>query len=145
MIKTIKELKKEGWQQISADIWLYKHAENHYIFYNTKTYTLGEHVWSKSFEKNLTNYIRNCVGINMTKSKFFKTYGEEEGKMMIIINIAKLYTKNPLVFYSTKNGKKVYERQMIVTDPNYRIGMKVIAYIHNEEIIGKHFDNVVYK
>lgn len=142
MIKSVQQLQKEGWQQICTDIWMLNHKENHYLFYNTKTYALAEHIWTKSFAKNLTDWIRNGMGLGMTKAKFFKTHGDEKGKMLILIDMAKLYTKEPHIYYSTENGKKVYCRNMITIDPDYHNGMKAVAEIQTEKIIGRNFDNV---
>jgi hypothetical protein len=143
MIKSINELQKEGWKKICTDIWMIEHKSDHYLFYSEKFNMIHEHIWTKRFEKDLTSYIKMSLRNNMTKAKFFKTYGEEEGKKMILINLAKLYLKEPQIYYSTVNGKKLYCRTMITIDQDYHNGMQVVAEVETEKIIGRHFDNVI--
>jgi hypothetical protein len=141
MIKTIKELKKEGWKQIGKHTWLFNYSENHFLFHNTEYKTIAQLNWNKRFEKDLTYHIKESIGLHMTKSKFFKTYGEEVGKMMILINMANLYGKTGYC-YSTKTGNKLYIREMVITDKDYYKSMGVLVEVNTEKILSRNFDNV---
>lgn len=138
MIKTEKELKKDGWEQLNNILWKKDHKPM-ILFYNTETYKLSDIDFERFIEKEMSGYVNYCWQIR--KKKFFDTFGEEEGMKMILIKLADNSTYDGNYCYS--DLKRVYERQMIFTDPDYRKGMKVVVCVETEEILGKHFDNPI--
>ena len=142
MLKTEKELNEEGWVQLSLSLFVKEHKPTYFLFYNRITNCINEHQHDARFEKNINYLTKNWF--KQTRKEFFKQNGEDKGKLMLLAKIGEMYT-TPFTYYTTLVAphKKCYERYMISTEEGYRKGMKVVALTETEEIIGKHFDNVV--
>jgi hypothetical protein len=142
----------DTWEQIDDDNFFRKspvqpnpEMKTYFQFFRPSTYRVVEVVVPTL--NNIKDLEKIALGQKwITRKAKLQQYLSDNPNCIqdLVLIYGETYTSNYITYLKSPQGDTCYERDMITTDDAYRSGMSVIVNIETEEVLMKHFDNVVY-